>query len=259
MRLDIVMPAHNEEHRIGPTLAAYRSRLPDEEIGFVVALDACTDRTEEIVREHMAADRRVSVLPLPRLGKGGVIHEAFSRSRAELVAFVDADGATPPEELHRLAELASVADVVIASRRHPASVLPVRRSLSRRITSLGFALGVRVLLDLPLSDTQCGAKVLRRTSVQRLLPHLTSTDLSFDVDLLLAAQAEGQRIVEVPTVWIDRDGSRVHPIHDTRRMGGSLLRLAARHRGWTRRPGWRRTRRPVPLAPHAKGTSDAYA
>src|SRR3979411_1909038 len=104
VRLDIVIPAHNEEYRIGRTLDGYRSRVRDPEVRFIVALDACTDRTEAVVRGHMAEDERVRVLPLPKLGKGGVIREAFARSDADLVGFVDADGATPPGELMRLAE-----------------------------------------------------------------------------------------------------------------------------------------------------------
>jgi glycosyltransferase involved in cell wall biosynthesis len=238
VRLDIVIPAHNEEHRIGRTLDGYRSHVRDPDVRFIVALDACTDATEQVVRGHMAQDERVQVLPLPKLGKGGVIREAFARSNADLVGFVDADGATPPSELLRLAAATRYADGAIASRRHPAAVVPVGRSVSRRVSSAGFALGVRTLLRLPYGDTQCGAKVLRRESVERLLPSLTTTDLSFDVDILLAAREHGQRIVELPTVWIDREGSRVHPLHDTRRMGGSLLKLWARRHRRTLPPSW---------------------
>src|SRR5262245_6165269 len=99
------------------------------------------------------------------------------------------------------------------------------------ITSAGFAHGVRMLMGLPYSDTQCGAKVLQRRVVQDVLPRLAARDLLFDVDLLAAAQDRGWRVVEVPTVWIDQEGSRVSPVADSRRMGASLLRL------WMRR--WR--------------------
>jgi glycosyltransferase involved in cell wall biosynthesis len=231
VRLDIVIPAHNEEERIHRMLDGYCRRLRDPDVRFLVALDACTDGTEAIVRAQMERDPRVDVLPLPKLGKGGVIREAFARCDADLIGFVDADGATPPAELLRLAEAARFADGAIASRRHPAAVLPAPRPVARRVTSAGFAVGVRRLLRLPYLDTQCGAKVLRRESLRRLLPDLTRCDFSFDVDLLLAARAQGLRIVELPTVWIDREGSRVHPLHDTRRMGGSLITLGARERG----------------------------
>jgi hypothetical protein len=47
------------------------------------------------------------------------------------------------------------------------------------------------------------------------------------VELLLAARETGQEIVEVPTIWIDQEGSRVDPVTDTRKMSLSLLRLWA--------------------------------
>jgi glycosyltransferase involved in cell wall biosynthesis len=241
LRFDIVIPAHNEEERIGRTLDAYRVACPEPDTHFLVALDDCTDATADIVREHAARDPRVESYSYPKLGKGGVIMETFRRSDADLVGFVDADCATPPGELRRLAEVARHADGAIACRNHPASVLPAGRTLARRITSAGFAFGVRRLLGLPFADTQCGAKVLRRDVARDVLPQVTARDFLFDVDLLLAAEDRGHRIVEVPTIWIDQAGSRVDPVADTRRMGASLLRLwlarkvravhAARRRG----------------------------
>jgi glycosyltransferase involved in cell wall biosynthesis len=230
VRLDIVMPAHNEEERIDRTLRAYRDACPQAGVRLLVALDSCTDRTPEIVREHAGADPRVRAIEYPKLGKGGVIAETFERSDADLVGFVDADCATPPRELLRLADAARHVDGAIASRRHAASLLPARRPLRREITSAGFAGTVRMLMGLPYLDTQCGAKVLRRHVVRDVLPRLGSRDLLFDVDLLAAASDGGWRVVEVPTVWIDQEGSRVSAVADSRRMGASLLRLWLRRR-----------------------------
>jgi glycosyltransferase involved in cell wall biosynthesis len=235
VRLDIVMPAHNEEQRIDRTLRAYRDACPQADVRFLVALDSCTDRTPEIVRAHERADPRVRSFEYPKLGKGGVIAETFGLSNAELVGFVDADGATPPRELLRLARTAREVDGAIASRRHPASLLPAPRPLARHITSAGFAGSVRVLMGLPYRDTQCGAKVLRRHVVRDVLPRLAARDLLFDVDLLAAARERGWRVVEVPTVWIDQEGSRVSAVRDSRRMGASLLRLWLRRRVGTHR------------------------
>jgi dolichol-phosphate mannosyltransferase len=230
VRLDIVMPAHNEEDRIDRTLHAYRAACPDDGVRFLIALDSCTDRTPAIVAAHARDDDRVLSFDYPKLGKGGVIAETFARSDAELIAFVDADGATPPRELLRLADAARHVDGAIASRRHPAAMLPARRPLAREITSAGFAGSVRMLMGLPYRDTQCGAKVLRRHVVRDVLPRLAARDLLFDVDLLAAARERGWHVVEVPTVWIDQEGSRVNTVADSRRMGTSLLRLWLRRR-----------------------------
>jgi glycosyltransferase involved in cell wall biosynthesis len=230
LRLDIVIPAHNEERRIDPALRAYRRGLPRRGTRLLVAMDACTDRTAEIVERHAREDERVQAVAYPKLGKGGVIMRSFERSDADLVGFVDADGATPPGELMRLARIAEQTDGAIATRRHPASVLPVRRSMGRAVTSAAFATGVRALTRLPHADTQCGAKVLRREVVRDVLPRLSERGLLFDVDLLLAARDLGYQLVEVPTVWVDQEGSRVRPVSDSRRMGASLLALWLRRR-----------------------------
>jgi glycosyltransferase involved in cell wall biosynthesis len=230
LRLDIVIPAHNEEHRIDRTLHAYRTVCGGRNVRFQVALDGCTDRTAEIVGRHRDEDSRVQLHEYPKLGKGGVIAETFRRSDADVLGFVDADCATPPSEMLRLADVASQSGGAIASRHHPASVLPRARSRVRRATSAGFAFGVRRLLGLSYRDTQCGAKVLRRDAADRILPRVEAQDLLFDVELLLAARAAGQQIVEVPTVWIDQEGSRVDPVADTRKMSLSLVRLWAADR-----------------------------
>src|SRR4051812_27576589 len=202
------MPAHNEEDRIDRTLRAYRAACPADGVRFIVALDSCTDRTPQIVHAHQRVDARVRSVDYPKLGKGGVIAETFRRSNADLVGFVDADGATPPRELLRLADAAHRVGGAIASRRHPAAMLPARRPLAREITSAGFAGSVRMLMGLPYRDTQCGAKVLRRDVVRDVLPRLASRDLLFDVDLLAAAHERGRRVVEGPTVRIDQAGAR---------------------------------------------------
>lgn len=231
MRLDVVIPAYNEQDRIGRTLAAYRKSFSEEQTRFLVALDGCSDATAEVVHALRERDERIELLEFPKLGKGGVILESFRRSDGEFVAFVDADCATPPGELHRLLALAErrELDGAFASRRHPASVLPRRRTLGRRTTSFLYVALVHALFGLPYRDTQCGAKVLRREAVERIVPYVSSRDLVFDVDLLVVARSLGLRLAEVPTVWIDQSGSRIDAVGDSRRMAASLLRLWLQH------------------------------
>jgi glycosyltransferase involved in cell wall biosynthesis len=234
MRMAIVFPAHNEQSRIGPTLEAYSSVCTDPETEFIVALDDCTDGTEDAVRHHALRDPRVSVIRYPKLGKGGVIMETFRATDTDLLGFVDADCATPPSELLRLVDAVVDSDIdgAIASRWHPSAVIPQQRerSLSRRIASAGFARGVRRIFDLPYRDTQCGAKVFRRSAMDRVVPLLSSRDFLFDVDLLLTAQALGLRLQEVPTIWVDQANSRLQAGHHSRQMAVSLLRLWLQHR-----------------------------
>ena len=225
MSLDIVIPAHNEEERIDRTLSTYRMVFTDPSVRFIVAMDGCCDRTASVVEAHAAEDARVQCRVYPKLGKGGVLMESFRCCDADWVAFVDADGATPPRELSRLLDTAMRADGAIASRRHPASFTPAPRGRGRQLTSWAFVTAVRVLFRLPYSDTQCGAKVLRGDALRQVLPFLSSRDFLIDVDLLAVAGRLGLRIEEVPTVWVDQAGSKVSTRRDSVHMLLSALRL----------------------------------
>jgi glycosyltransferase involved in cell wall biosynthesis len=229
MSLTIVIPAHDEEDRIDRTLTAYRRGFPQSDITFRIALDGCRDRTADVVARHVRADPRVVVHHHPKMGKGGVLMESFRRCDTDLVAFVDADCATPPAELARMTEAAADVDGVIASRRLPASVTPSRRAAGRGLTSAGFAWLVRRIFRLPYADTQCGAKVLRRDLVERVVPLMSSRDFLFDVDLLVTARRLGYDVVEVPTVWIDQSGSKLDARRDAIRMLVGTARLWFHH------------------------------
>lgn len=230
MSLAIVIPAHDEEDRIDRTLTAYRLGFPQPDVTFAVALDGCRDRTADIVQRHRRADSRVIAHHYPKLGKGGVLMETFRRCDADVVAFVDADCATPPAELARLTTASAGVDGIIASRRLPASVTPSTRAAGRGLTSAGFAWLVRRVFGLPYSDTQCGAKVFRRELVDRVVPMLSARDFLFDVDLLVTARRLGFDVAEVPTVWIDQSGSKLHAHRDALRMLIGTARLWLHHR-----------------------------
>jgi glycosyltransferase involved in cell wall biosynthesis len=99
----IVVAAHNEEdvieRRIENLLAL---DYPAELVEIVVASDASTDRTHEIVRGIEAREPRVSLLECPRGGKVAAQNLAVSRSQADVVAFSDANATWAPEALRLL-------------------------------------------------------------------------------------------------------------------------------------------------------------
>ena len=225
MSLEIVIPAHNEERRINRMLSTYRMVFTEPSVRFIVAMDGCCDGTASVVAAHADADARVESRMYPKLGKGGVLMEAFRCCDADWVAFVDADGATPPRELSRLLDAAMGADGAIASRRHPASFTPAPRGRGRQLTSWAFVAAVHFLFRLPYADTQCGAKVLSGPALRQVLPFLSSRDFLIDVDLLAVADRLGLRIEEVPTIWVDQAGSKVSTRRDSVQMLASALRL----------------------------------
>jgi glycosyltransferase involved in cell wall biosynthesis len=75
------------------------------DLELIVVDDGSTDATPEIVREVQAADERVRYLPLTHMGISRSLNEGLGASRAEFVAFQDADDWSLPERLERELEV----------------------------------------------------------------------------------------------------------------------------------------------------------
>lgn len=213
MKLSIIIPAYNEEARIRPMLDAYTEhfvRRYGDDVELIVVVNGSTDRTEDIVRQYEERFPQVREIVEPKaIGKGGAIILGMDAARGEWIGFVDADGATPPEAFQDLADRIGEADAIIASRWMEGAVVEPPQPLKRRIASRIFNGYVRALFKLKITDTQCGAKLVRGEVMRAVRPQLGVTRWAFDVDLLFKLRRAGCRIVECPTTWHDIPGSQL--------------------------------------------------
>jgi len=210
----LLIPAYNEERRIEPVLREYARYFREHYRGkfqLVVVLNGCTDDTIGVVRRVGAEYSAVGALEFPgAIGKGGALIEGLKLAPlADLIGYVDADGATPPHAFHDLVRHIGGVDCVIGSRWLPGAVLHVEQSGRRRLASRAFHFIVQVLFWMNIRDTQCGAKVMRREAVEKVHSSLRIADMAFDINLLYSLKRAGYRIREVPTEWTDKSGSKV--------------------------------------------------
>lgn len=207
-QLELIIPAYNESLRIEKTLRSYAERFP-REYTITVVLNGCTDDTRAVVdRAKTAYLPTLNILEYPEpIGKGGAIIRGWKQSSAEVVAFVDADLSTSPEEMMKIINALGSHDGVIASRFLSESTIMNRQSPLRTLMSKIFALCVKLLFGMPFSDTQCGAKVFRREVVATVLDQVQSHNMAFDVELLYRLRKNTADIIETPTYWIDQKGS----------------------------------------------------
>lgn len=210
----LLIPAYNEEARIEPVLREFAQYFKDNYRGkfsLVVVLNGCRDNTLGVV-QRVARDFtsiRAENFPDP-IGKGGALIEGLRLApAADLIGYVDADGASPPRAFHELVKLTEKYDCVIGSRWLPGAVLHQAQTTLRRFTSRCFHLVVETLFQMHIKDTQCPCKVLRRSAVEAIHSSLRIADLAFDVNLLYALTRAGFSIREVPTEWTDKIGSKV--------------------------------------------------
>ena len=223
----LVIPAYNEEDRISPLLLGI-TRFEGE---LIVVCDG-TDRTADVVGSIAAerGDLRIHCLHFDhRLGKGGGVIAGLAAAQAPLVGYFDADGSTSIGEMVRLFSSITSVDGAIGSRWVPGSKLTVSQSILRRMESRGFNLLIRLLFGLPYHDTQCGAKVFKKTAIDAVIPAMISRGFEFDVELLWKLRSAGFTITEVPIEWQNKGDSRVEK-RDMIRMLSGLIKIRF-HRG----------------------------
>lgn len=239
MKIAIIIPAYNEEKRIGNTLHAYseyfekQARIDNFGYEFIVVLNGCKDNTLQVVQDAAKKYPHISFINLTDAGKGLAIKAGFSYALNydyTLISFVDADMATEPKDFYDLIKHMGNYDGVIASRYLPESKIypprPAMKKWGRKIFYNGLT---RLLFGLKFVDLQCGAKIFKRSVVAAITPELMVKQWAFDVELLYLAKKHGFIIHEEPTVWTDKEGSKLQPFKAGMRMLGSLFELRFKH------------------------------
>ena len=233
--ISVVIPAYNEERRIGASLTAITSYLErrKEDYEIVVVDDGSRDATAATVEQAPgAAGGRVRLLRMPRnRGKGAAVRAGVLASRGSEVLLSDADLATPIEELAKLrARLSDGCDIAVGSRALDGSDIRVRQHPARELMGRIFNTIVRTLLIGDIHDTQCGFKLFRGPAARELFAAASVDGFAFDVEILLLARPR-YRVAEVPVVWRHVEQSKVSPGRDAARMLMDVLKLSWKRSG----------------------------
>jgi len=232
--LSIVIPAYNEEKRIGQSLDEILRFLNQNNYGaeVIVVDDGSRDRTGKIVSDHIdlykQAGQQLRLLTNdPNRGKGYSVRRGVSSARGDIILFTDADLSSPITEAPRL--IAPIgegrADVTFGSRALDRSLIEVRQSLVRDFGGRVFNLFMRAITGLPFKDTQCGFKAFRRDVALPVFQRQSIERFGFDPEVLYIARKRGLRLLEVPVKWSHSDDSKVSYIHDSVEMFLDLLRI----------------------------------
>ena len=254
--LTLVLPAYNEEERLGSALdelLAYlhdpRPAPPGDADGTVlppglrvlIVDDGSTDRTAEVARaaaERAAAQGvTLDVLSVPHGGKGAAVRAGRVAADGEAIVFADADMATPPDQLPRLVAALESADVALGSRIQPdGSDMRSSQPRYRRLIGRAFHVLVSLWVAGPVADTQCGFKGFRRDAAHDVFARQRIGSIVFDVEVIYLCRRRGYRLAVVPIQWADRRGSRMRMRPGLAlSVAWDLLRIPLIHRG-VRRP-----------------------
>jgi len=234
MLLSIVIPAYNEEKRIGASLQELQHFLPQyfEQSEVIVVNDGSSDKTSQVVKafERTDGSHRLTLIELDKnQGKGAAVKAGVEQASGDYILFMDADLSTPLTEISKvLLPLQAGKDIVIGSRAVKTSNILERQPFYRESMGKMFNLLVRLLVIDGISDTQCGFKAFRRDAAKEIFNCLETMRFGFDVEVLLWAKVLKYTIEEVGVTWINSPHSRVSPIRDSLEMLWSLFRIRRR-------------------------------
>ncbi len=225
--LSIIIPAHNEEHRLPATLDTVHRFLEAQSYSAEVLVieNGSHDRTLEIAEDYARRMPELRVLHESGRGKGLAVRAGMLAARGEYRFICDADLSMPIEEVNRfIPPVLPDMDIAIASREAPGAVRYDEPAF-RHFTGRAFNLVVRVLGLPGLQDTQCGFKCFRAAVAEKLFPRQTILGWTFDVEVLFIARKYGYRIVEIPIPWYYNPESKVNVLRDAYQVGRDLIRI----------------------------------
>ncbi len=199
--LSVIMPVYGLEKIIGQNIQAVCDLLRDA-IPFEVLPvdDGSRDGTAEAIRQAAGRDPE-HVRPVfvqVNAGKGNALKCGFAASRGSHVLLLDGDLDLSPARITSFFDVMAEkrADIVIGSKRHPESVIDY--PWHRRLASVIYYTLVRLLVGLPVTDTQTGMKLFRREALGWAFDRMLVKAFAFDLEILSIAHARGFTVAEAP-------------------------------------------------------------
>jgi len=232
--LSIVIPAYNEQARLPRTVLETVRWCTAQHLDFelIIADDGSRDETLALARLFEESDIRIRALACPHMGKGATVRIGMLNAKGPFILFMDADGATPVDEIPKLlTAIESGTDVAIGSRvvQHPGEV-EIKKSPLRHFIGRSFAFFVNVFAFGGIGDTQCGFKMFRREAAAGIFSRQRITGFAFDVEILFIARRLSLSIAEIPVNWVAQPGSKVNLITDSIKMLWDIGHIRWLHR-----------------------------
>ena len=209
--LSLVIPAFNEAKRIKNTidlLKEYmRTRSWIKEV--LIVVEPSRDQTLKIANEAAQGSEQIHIIAnAVHKGKGFAVKTGMLQSTGDWILFCDADLAVSLDQIDSLMERAKeIPKVVIGTRYARGMIYPKHESILRRWLSRLFKMVFLRVVNLDVTDSQCGFKLFDRESAQKIFRPQKINGFAFDVETLLRAYELGIPVEEFPVKWVDPGNS----------------------------------------------------
>ncbi len=231
--LSIIIPAHNEEYRLPPSLAKIDAFLQTQDYTYeiIVVENGSSDRTADVTREFAADHPYVQLMEVETRGKGLAVQAGMLAASGDYRFICDTDLSMPIDEIVKfLPPQVDGFDIMIGTREGEGARRidePEYRHFIGRVLNWI----VKLTAVREFEDTQCGFKMFTGHAAEDLFSVQQMTGIGFDVELLFVALRRGYKVHEVPITWYFDPESKMRLVQDSLHI---LLEI------WQIRQNWRR-------------------
>lgn len=204
----VIIPTYNELENIGLMIdKVFSLSVPFD---LLVIDDGSPDGTAAVVKEHMSKypGRLHLIERSGKLGLGTAYITGFKwclEKQYEYIFEMDCDFSHNPDDLVRLLDAASEADVVIGSRYVDNLVNVVNWPMGRVLLSYFASFYVRMVTGMKVMDTTAGFVCFRRKVLETIrLDEIKFKGYAFQIEMKFTARQAGFRLKEIPIIFTDR-------------------------------------------------------
>lgn len=224
--LSVVIPCYNEERNIRLGALENVAHFLNKKLyewEAVIVDDGSNDESRNLIGEFVKDHSNFRLVAVKHQGKAAAVTRGVFESTGEIILFTDLDQATPINQMDKLIPyFEKDYDMVIGSRSNRRRGAPILRLMMAR----GYMVLRNLILNLGVTDTQCGFKAFSKKLARDVFPRLkvfsterkaygSTVTAGFDVELLYLVKLSGYKTAEVPVEWHYQETRHVNPLKDS--------------------------------------------
>ena len=213
IHLSVVIPAYNEEKRIGNTLLDIDRYLSKRDYSYeIIAVnDGSKDKTAQIIKKFTNLVKNLKLIDnYENHGKGWVVRQGMLEAQGKYRIYLDADNAISMDQIENFWPwLDQDYDIIIGSIEVKGAKIEEHAAWYRRLLGKWSKYLIRLLTIWEIHDTQRAFKLFPAKVAEDIFSRQTIERWGFDIEILVIAKKLGYKIKELPVTWINPGESKV--------------------------------------------------
>jgi len=222
-QVSVIIPAYNEEDVIEGFLGDIITVTKELSTEIIVVDDGSTDKTLSILNGFK--DRIKVISYSNNRGKGYAVRKGILASSGHKVVFLDADGATPANEIPKMLKALDDFDMAVGSRVADGAHIIKHQPFYRECLGKIYSFLVNLLFGFRVADIGCGFKGFKGDVGRAIMAGISSDGWEFDVEVFARAKKDGIEWALIPVIWRDSGRSKLSLFMDPARMLLNTMRL----------------------------------